>query len=389
MLTRSGWLTLSGGVLVLVAARLFGLPELFIVGAALVLLPALGVIWVRRPLPSLAAERRVSPSRVHLGQPSRVELQITNGGQRPTPVLTLRDPVDGTVGARLALAPLRPGDAASAGYRLPTERRGLVRIGPLRAEIADPFGLARRSFAVADATRLMVLPGIDALDGLPPAGGRDQPRPGLASGAGMGPGADDLATLRPYAVGDDLRRVHWPSSARVGDLLVRQDDVHWQGHLTLVLDGRRDTVAAEPFERAVSATASILHAAARRGDRVRLLADGVDSGLVSARTAADRLLEHLALAERHDGADLPSIPATAGGGGSLVVVTGQPSSDDLDAVAERRRAFASVVVVAAVDPATAAANPPPVPTGVQVVMVDDEHPFATAWADVLRNGRRR
>jgi uncharacterized protein (DUF58 family) len=389
VLSRSGWLTLAGGALVLVAARLFGLPELFIVGLALVLLPVFGVAWVHRPLPSLAAERRVSPGRVHLGQPSRVELEISNGGRRATPVLTLRDPVDGTVGARLALAPLRPGATSHAGYRLPTGRRGLVRIGPLQAELVDPFGLARRSFAVADATRLLVLPGIDPLDGLPPAGGRDQPRPGLASGAGMGPGAEDLATLRPYAVGDDLRRIHWPSTARAGDLLVRQDDVHWQGHLTLVLDGRLAAVEAEPFERAVSATASILHAAARRGDRVRMLADGVDSGLVSARTAADRLLEHLALAERHPGTDLPAMPAAAGGGGGLVVVTGQPSSADLDAVADRRRSFASVVVVAAVGTGLADGDLAPIPPGVQLVVIDETRPFATAWADGLRIGRRR
>jgi uncharacterized protein (DUF58 family) len=382
-------MTLAGGALVLVAARLFGLPELFIVGVALVVLPVIGVAWVRRPLPSLSAERRVSPGRVHLGQPSRVELEITNSGRRATPVLILRDPVDGTVGARLALAPLRPGAASHAGYRLPTGRRGLVRIGPLQAVMADPFGLARRSFAMADATRLLVLPGIEPLDGLTPAGGRDQPRPGLASGAGMGPGADDLATLRPYAVGDDLRRIHWPSSARAGDLLVRQDDVHWQGHLTLVLDGRLGTVAAEPFERAVSATASILHAAARRGDRVRLLADGVDSGLVSARAAADRLLEHLALAERHPGTDLPAIPAAAGGGGSLVVVTGRPSSVDLDAVADRSRSFASIVVVAAVDPDLDDAAPAPVPPGLHLVTIDDQRPFAAAWSDGLRMGRRR
>ncbi len=80
-------------------------------------------------------------------------------------------------------------------------------------------------------------------------------------------------------MGDDLRRVHWPSTARRDELTVRQDERHQQGRTTVLLDVRRAVHTDVSFERAVSAAASLLVAATVRGDEVRLVAtDGTDSG---------------------------------------------------------------------------------------------------------------
>ena len=94
---------------------------------------------------------------------------------------------------------------------------------------------------------------------------------------------DEFYALREYNLGDDLRRVHWPSSARHDELMVRQDEVPWHGRLTLLLDSRLAAATASPastpFDDLVSAAASISVASIGRGDQVRVLTTGVtDSG---------------------------------------------------------------------------------------------------------------
>ncbi len=385
MLTRSGWLVLVGSVATLVAGRVFGLPELFVLGAVGVVLVVVALLRVRRALPRLDVARVVHPRRVPLGGHSRVELRITNRGGRRAPVLVLHDPVAGTVGARVALAPLAPGAEQAASYRLPTERRGLVAIGPLEAHLTDAFGLARRRTAVAGDATLTVLPAIEPLGGRTPGGGPDDPLAGLAHPVLGSSGDEDFATLRPYVVGDDLRRVHWASTARSGELIMRQDDPPWQGHLTVLLDARAERIGAEQFEAAVSAAASLLHAVAQRGDRARLLiTDGTDTGLVDARAHRDSLLEHLALVVRHAGGDLPEVPTdgrTRAGG--LVVITGSPSSADLVRLTAQRGRFGLVRVVA-LDPSTTASGGP----DLDVLVVGHRSTFGSAWSAAARTPAR-
>lgn len=384
MVTRSGWLVLAGSVVTVLAGRLFGLAELYVLGAVGVALVLAAVLQVRRPAPQLDVERLIHPRRVHLGGQSRVELRIANRGTRRAPVLTLHDPVEGTIGARVALAPLAPGERQAASYRLPTERRGLVRIGPLQAQLGDAFGLARRDVPVAGDAALTVLPAIERLGGTTAGGGLDDPLAGIAHPVLGSSGDEDFATLRPYVVGDDLRRVHWASTARTGDLLVRQDDPPWQGHLTVLLDARADRIGTDEFEVAVSAAASLVSAVAVRGDRARLvLTDGTDTGLVDARAGRDTLLEHLAVVERHGSAELPE-PGPDGRSrtGGLVVVTGSPITGDLARIAGQRSRFASVLLVL-VGPAAASLTAAR-GAGHDVVAVEGDQGFGAAWAAARR-----
>jgi uncharacterized protein (DUF58 family) len=388
LLTRSGWLVIVGGVLTLVAGRVLGLPELYVLGATALALALVAVVQVRRRPPDVDVARTIHPPRVPLGGEGHVELRIANRGLRAAPVLSLHDPVAGTVGATVSLAPLAPGEQQAASYRLPTGRRGLVRVGPLEARLVDPFGLARRRTEVAGEAALTVLPAIDELRRPVKGGGFDDPLGGIAHRVPGSAGDEDFATLRPYVVGDDLRRVHWSSSARAGDLLVRQDDPPWQGQLTVVLDARADRLDPERFEVAVSAAASLVHAVAQRGDRVRLvLSDGTDTGMVDARAGRDTLLEHLALVERHDATALPE-PASDGRGraGGLVVVAGAPDADDLALLAAQRSRYGAVRLVAVLGHdapgAGAGAGGPlsrPVPPGVELVALRPGTEFADAW----------
>ena len=78
---------------------------------------------------------------------------------------------------------------------------------------------------------------------MPHSVGRDDPHAGADHPNVLGQGGEDFYTLREYVVGDDLRRVHWASTARRGELMVRQDEVPWQGRATVLLDARRDTTS--------------------------------------------------------------------------------------------------------------------------------------------------
>jgi len=313
---------LAGALAALGAGRLLGVLELFVLGAVAIALVVVSVAWVRRPLPALALHREVHPARPTRGAAARVDVVVRNRGRRPTPVLTVRDVVEGTVGARLAIAPLEAGSARQVGYRLPTLRRGALQVGPMTAELLDPFGLARRAVGGPEAQTITILPGIEPLEGRLVGAGRQEPLAGRSTRSMATSGIEDLATLRPYVVGDDLRRVHWPASARADDLLVRRDEERWQGHLTLVLDVDPAAMGAAAFEQAVSAAASIVHHVAESGDRVRLVAsDGYDSGMVDARRAEGALLEHLAhLAQAPTELALPTAPSDRRS--SLVVLSG-------------------------------------------------------------------
>lgn len=397
MLTRSGWGVAAGSIVALVAGRVLGLAELYVFGATGLAIVVVAVLAGLRPLPTVDVDRRVRPPRVPRGGTARVDLVVRNPGPRRTPVLELFDPVEGTVGARVSLAPLASTDRQAAGYRLPTERRGVVRCGPLVVSRTDPFGLARRSRIVAGDASLVVLPAIEPLGGRGPGGGLDDPLAGVAHPVLGGRGDEDFAALRPYVVGDDLRRVHWASSARTGDLLVRLDDPPWRGHLTVVLDGRSDRIDPDDFERAVSAAASLVHAAALRGDRVRLvLPDGRDSGLVEGRLHTDGLLDRLAVVDRGGAGPLPEIsPGARARSGGLVVVTGGLDRSELAALGRHPERFASVrvVVIGAgrSEPTGGEAGADLAATDLQVVPVARGTSFAAAWvaADRTRLTVRR
>ena len=319
----------AGAAACLVGARLLALSELYVLGATGLILVAMAVVWSRRRC-DLDVRRELHPHLVSVGSPARMDLAVTHRGRR-APVVVLVDPVEGTVGARVAIGPLGAATSETVAYRLPTRRRGLVAVGPLHVEVADPFGLARRRRQVADAIEVTVLPAIDVGQRSPTGAGRDEPLAGAVARHAATSGAPDVATLRPYVVGDDLRRVHWPSTARLDDLVVRGAEDHHRRRATVVLDCRDGAMGPEAFEAAVSQAAGLVHAVATEGDLVRLVATtGLDSGMVDARRNELLLLQHLALVAQHPGptslpADLTAAPsARSPREVAPVVLTGGP-----------------------------------------------------------------
>jgi uncharacterized protein (DUF58 family) len=391
VLTGRGWAVSIASAAALIAGRVLGLVDVYLAGAGLLVVMVVAAIYVRTIRPKVAATRRVQPPRVHAGGSSRVELALVNRGVRHTPVLGVRDPFDrGARWARFLVAPLAPGEIARAAYRLPTEHRGVYDLGPLTVRLSDPFGFASVSTVVAPMTRLTVYPHIDAIAPLPsnkgddPLAGADHPH----ALAGLG---EDFYALRPYVRGDDLRRVHWPSTARTDDLMIRQDEMPWQGRVTVVVDARAATTTPEALELVLSAAASIVNASWQRQSLVRLVTTGgYDSGFAGGHVHVDTILEQLAQADT-DAGNLPRVLATlrrsGAGGGLALVTTGAASTADLQALTTLRPRYgtAALVLFDRSSWSGETAGPPgrKVPPGTRLVRVGGELSFASAWADVF------
>lgn len=328
--TRPGLLVLAAGVALVLSGRVFGMTELYATGAAVGLLVLVCGLWVTFRDLDITVSRAVRPHRVHVGNPCTVEVGIRNRARRTTPVLRLLDPVTNTAGADLLLPPIAGPRPATVAYRLPTTQRGIVTVGPMTVEVTDPFGLTTAGSKAAPAVEITVLPRVDEIPPLPRSVGPDPD--GTTETGSLGRAGEDFAALRPYILGDDLRRVHWPSSARTGELLVKQHDVPWQGRVCVVLDLRRQANDSETIERAVSAAASILRTHLRRGDHVRLVTTtGVDSGYGVGGSHLDGMLEYLAVAARSNRGSLHVALEVVerGASGAAVLVSGRPTDTDI------------------------------------------------------------
>jgi uncharacterized protein (DUF58 family) len=387
VLTRRGWLVAAGAGAMVVAGRLLGILEFYVLAAASVALTIGALAKVRLTSVRLRANRRLHPTRVFAGTDSRVELELENIGSRATPVLTVRDPFDrGRRQARFLLGPLRPRGSSRAAYRLPTERRGVFEIGPLEVTNQDPFGLASTRQVIAAATELTVYPPLDAIVPLPQTQGHD-PLAGSDHPTALGVAGEDFYALRAYEMGDDLRRVHWPSTARVDELMIRQHEMPWQGRATVLLDTRSRAHHDESLELAVRAAASIVHACWRRGALVRLVTtDGVDSSFAAGQPHFEAIMERLAMVRRARSDRFAGVLGglrQAGNAGAMVaVVTAMVPKEELDRLARLRGRFGSLSLVliersawepGAVDSRAA------VPSVGSLVRVTRDVPFAAAW----------
>jgi uncharacterized protein (DUF58 family) len=383
--TGRGWAILTGALISLLAGRLLGLEDLYLVGAGLLLAMAFAAVYLQVVRPDVTATRRVLPARVHAGASSRVELSLVNRSPHRSAVLSVRDPFDdGARWARFLVAPLGPGELARAAYRLPTEQRGVFDLGPLRVSLTDPFGVMTATVEAAPRTRLTVYPRIDPV-APPPSSHGDDPLAGADHPRALTGGGEDFYALRPYVRGDDLRKVHWPSTAKADDLMIRQDEMPWQSRSTLLLDNRRSVCPGQSIEILVSAAASLVVAAARHDGLQRLITtSGYDSRTSGGTGHIDAILEHLAAVSPGDGPFLPalgSIRRSQIGGALVVLTTALATTADLQAIATLHARFASVTVVVVERSAWGdAVAPRPLPPGLNAVRVTGTTPFAAAWS---------
>ena len=281
-LTVRGRAFIAAGLTAIACAMLLGQPALTRVGVLVLVLPLATALLLGRARYRLALVRTTSPQLVAAGQPARVTLSLTNEGRTPSGVLLLEDHVPYVLGTRprFVVDGVRRGWQRRVSYQVRSDVRGRFEIGPMTVRVSDAFGLVELGRAFRTTVPLIVTPRISPLPPVPLGGGwtgsgDNRPR-AFAFGS-----AEDV-TVREYRRGDDLRRVHWRSSARTGELMVRREEQPWQSRATLLIDNRllshRGQGIASSLEAAVTVTASIAVHLSQRGFSVRLVTAGGEDG---------------------------------------------------------------------------------------------------------------
>ncbi|MEV6594809.1 DUF58 domain-containing protein [Streptomyces acidicola] len=353
-LTTRGRSFLAAGVAAAVCAYVLGQSDLLRVGLLLTVLPLICATVLYRTRYRVAGSRRLAPSRVPAGSEARVHLRMDNISRLPTGLLMLQDRVPYVLGPRprFVLDRVEAGGRREVSYRVRSDLRGRYPLGPLQLRLSDPFGMCEltRSFSTYDT--LTVIPRVEPL---PPVR-----LSGEAKGYGDGrqrslalAGEDDVIP-RGYRHGDDLRRVHWRSTARYGELMVRREEQPQRARCSVLLDTRglafEGAGPDSAFEWAVSGTASMLVHLLERGFSVRLLtdtgnsmpgegADGFAGASQESADAAGLMLDTLAVIDHSDGTGLSSAYDMLRGGneGLLVAFLGDLDEEQAAVVGRMRQ----------------------------------------------------
>ena len=400
-LTVQGRSIIAAGLVVGAFSPLLGEKGLFRIAMLLVVLPLLAALAVSATRVPVWCERSLSPQRVHAQQPAQVRLRLS--ARLSSVQLRLEDPVPAELmtsttltanttgpapgpsdpeilGPRFRLPSLPAGSTAELGYQIIPVRRGHYVLGPLTVQCGDPFGMCTLLQPVSPAQTLIVTPPVTPLPLNPLLDGRT----GLGEHRGQTLGAygDDAATVRAYRPGDDPRRVHWRSTARAGELMVRQQEQPHHAKATVLLDTReaayrfpiadpgeaphtadalhagfRHTDASDDsFEWAIAATASIVVHLIDQGLRVRLLTDtggqvtsgeseGTDQSTLEASREIMDFLADVACSDRRDlrggfragaAGGAPVARGWDGDPGVVVGVVGALSADDTEWLSQSR-----------------------------------------------------
>jgi uncharacterized protein (DUF58 family) len=328
--TTRGRSFLAAGAAAALCGLALGERDLVRIGALILLLPLLSALAAGRTRYRLGCLRQLSPSRVPAGQTVHVNLRLENVSKLPTGLLLAEDTVPYSLGSRprFVLERIERGGFREFNYPIRSDVRGKFTVGPLRLRVADAFGLVELGRSFSARSTLVVSPKVVPLPG------RMVPGSWMGDGEGRArvtaaAGEDDPAP-RPYRDGDELRRVHWRSTARYGELMVRREEQQWRNHAVLMLDTRRSAHAgggaSSSFEFAVSAAASIGVHLAMQGFAGQLVTDtGASTGGTSFE---DALLDTLAVVKPSGGADLAAglSTVTPQAGGLFIVVAGRLTS---------------------------------------------------------------
>jgi uncharacterized protein (DUF58 family) len=381
---------LAGGALI-AGGFAFGYPELVVVGAAAVLavLCAVGyAAWRFR----LTVSRVVHPERVVRGEACSQTLIVRNGSRYRAVTLIAQDAC-GTRPVPVPLLRLRPGHDTAVTYPVPTERRGVVVVGPLRVTRRDPLGLVGVARTSGGTARVWVHPRTHPLVAVPVGVARS-----LDGRVDKVPhGTITFDALREYVIGDELRKVHWRTSARVGQLMVREDLDTSLPRIVVLVDDRRaayrdrtEDGGSDDFEAVCEAAASVIVAGVRADLAVELLVASAERALgtgahrASGPADAGPMLDRLAEAS-------PTAPPDVLGtatrrlrqhklGDTLIYLTGSGRPDDLAPVGALAPGYPTIRAGVFGNPA----GVPEAVAGMRVLTVADAPDFAAAWDSLGR-----
>jgi uncharacterized protein (DUF58 family) len=228
-------------------------------------------------------------------------------------------------------APLRPNHGTNLTYRIPTEQRGLIELGPLRVERADHFGLASSGAFIGVSHEVLVFPRrIDVpfphLDSAGSIGQRLRLRSFASSGS-------EFHSQREYVPGDDLRRINWKASARTSELIVREIAREGLTRCAIAVDLCQQSYdSSDMFELAISMAASVVASASRADISVHTIAHGSD---IQGLDSVARTMRWLALATTRSSVSNPVLGPHGDGLSLLVVIGGEDSEPFVEALRQQ------------------------------------------------------
>jgi uncharacterized protein (DUF58 family) len=356
-MTKRGRSVLTLGAVVYLAAWIFGSHALYPVATGLVFAVGLAVAWVRLSARPPHVHRHGAARDVVEGDDVRVDLVVESTGSIAPPTLVAHERPGRLEERRVELLRVG-GDRFAGGYELRAVPRGRYAFHTVRLTIEDPFALAHADLEQGEPQALVVYPRLVSLERLFSEGGahaQDGRRLLLRRPTGF-----ELHSVRDHVEGESLRKVHWPSTARRGSLMVKELEDAPRDEVAVLLDGDATAGTDAAFDVAVRAAGSVLQAHARRGRRCALVVNSAARDVQAVTSESDwrRALEVLAAAERD--AHTPAFALLQVDGGvaarslELVVVTSRVDAPLADRLVQRAlsRRGTSVVYVES-DPAPA------------------------------------
>ncbi len=287
---------LVAGVVLIVIGRVLGITELFGMAAAAFVLVVAAVVQCRPGVAQVSVAGRVVPEAITRGERALLELFVENVGSSPTPANRVHVvPVGGGL-HRIVVPRLAPGERATVTIALDTNTRGRRQVRAYDGTVTDTLGLASRKLTTSNTFQYLVRPRVEDLpQTLPLAAGVSGQQVARSSAERINSGA---SMLRQYLEGDDLRLIHWRTTARVGELMVREGgepDLSGRSGITVLLVTHAD--AGPEFERAVEIASSLLRAASFDGTFRLVTTSELDSGTGSGPMHLDNVMSSLATVE--------------------------------------------------------------------------------------------
>ena len=277
-ITRYGQIAVLGAVVLWVMARVVAGVAMYLFAYGIVLLIGLAYVVAPKRL-RLDGERAGLFPRMQEGDRLDVEVKLTAKRRVSTFILEERLPERLGNPVRVPITSLSSGSTVSHYYALRAARRGVYNVGPLVAVAGDPLGLTERETVVAEPFELLVHPRVEMVSDRPLTRQFEDPpiRPPVSK---PWPSGLEFYGMREYNPGDDLRRIVWRASARVGKIMVREAEQGITDQITVMIDTDRGSHSrdgedlSESFEAGIRVAASLGVRHLREGYEVRCETNG-------------------------------------------------------------------------------------------------------------------
>jgi uncharacterized protein (DUF58 family) len=253
VLTRTGLGVAVGAIVCAVVGVLWGYAEFIALAGTAAAALLLALIMSRRS-GNLELRRRPVTPRVTRGERIQVRYHVMNRSRRRVAACRVFDSFQGAEGS-IDVPTLRPHSTFDASLDFVAKRRGMSPLGPTSIELGDPLALASATVLLDLTDSVLVQPRIYpllAMSGVLQVVSNDSAQRRLTADPQAG-----FQSLREYVHGDDPRLIHWPTTARTGELMVREFVEVRRPQYTVVLDTSAHVASPDDFEEMVDVAASV------------------------------------------------------------------------------------------------------------------------------------